>query len=115
MCVLEIGHEGAHCFEDMKAEVLITKLPRFDYATIERAHDVRKLGVCKCGGILSKDMAVDLDGEWFHGRCFVAEFGIKSLLALPRSKQDRLTLGDIGVEPMQRLIAKRSRSCLTFD
>lgn len=83
-------------------------LVRFDYAAVEKAHDVRKLGACKCGGVLSKDMAVDLDGEWYHGRCFVAIFGEGGLHALPKSKQDRLTLGDLGVEVMRRLVEKRS-------
>jgi len=83
-------------------------LIRFDHAFVERAHDVRRLVPCKCGGLAMKDMAIDLDGEWFHGRCFVALFGFKSLLALPKAKQDRLTLGDIGGQFMRRLVDARS-------
>ena len=91
------------------------KLVRFDHARVERAHDVRKLRVCKCGGLLSADMSVDLDGEWFHGRCFVKLFGFSALTALPREKQDRLTLGDLGPDLMARLLATRSKSALLFD
>jgi hypothetical protein len=63
-----------------------TQLIRFDHARITKAHDVRKLGRCKCGGLLSEDMSVDLDGDWYHG-----------------------------VDLMSRLIATRSKSALIFD
>jgi hypothetical protein len=101
---------GAAMTNQAKAPTSSADAPliQFDYARIEKAHDVRKLVVCKCGGLASQGMAIDLDGEWYHGRCFIHVFGFKSLLALPRSKQDRLTLGDLGPDVMRRLIEARS-------
>lgn len=91
----------------MKYRSTRAPLVRFDYASIERAHDVRGIRACACGGILSKEMSIDLDNEWFHGRCFVTLFGFSALVALPREKLNRLTLGDLGPELMRELIGIR--------
>jgi hypothetical protein len=82
--------------------------PVEELVRVEKAHDVRTLRVCKvCGSLGNADTMIDLDGEWFHGRCFVDRFGGSALKALPRGKQDRLTLGDLGVRLMQALIRSR--------
>lgn len=87
------------------------QLPLADLPRVESAHDVRTLRGCKvCKGLGNTDSMIDLDAEWFHGRCFVARFGGKALSALPKSKTNRLTLGDLGVRLMKALCNYRSRS-----
>jgi len=77
---------------------------------VEKAHDVRTLRVCSvCKSLGNNDRMIDLDGDWFHGRCFVERFGERAFGALPKSKTDRLTLGDIGPILMRKLLNKRSR------
>lgn len=76
--------------------------------TLRTAHDVRHLQGCTaCRQVGDDRTMIDLDGEWFHGRCFVESFGLKYLLALPKSKTDRLTLGDVGVRTMRALVNSR--------
>lgn len=85
--------------------------PLNDLVRVEKAHDVRTLRPCPvCGGLGNSYHMVDLDNEWFHGRCFVARFGGSALKALPISKQDRLTLGDLGVRLMKALLKARENN-----
>jgi len=78
---------------------------------VKKAHDVRTLRVCgRCEGLGNANKMIDLDGDWFHGRCFVERFGERALAALPKAKRDRLTLGDLGVYLMQILARAEGRS-----
>lgn len=84
---------------------MTTRLGSLPAPQLQTAHDVRHLcGCANCGQLGMDTTMVDLDGEWFHGRCFVRKFGLRYLLALPRSKKLRLTLGDVGVKTMQALL-----------
>lgn len=84
--------------------------PLAELARVEKAHDVRTLRpCCVCGCLGNKDTMIDLDDEWFHGRCFVEMHGGAALKALPRSKQDRLTLGDLGFRLMKALEIIKTR------
>lgn len=81
-------------------------LARYDdpYIELNRAHDVRRLTICACKGVGDRRrMIFDPEG-WFHGRCFIARFGLDALLKLPEETQRRLTLGDIGGPAMRALL-----------
>lgn len=81
------------------------EVARFDYATIDRAHDVRHLRPCyACGGIGDHRKMVSNTGNVYHGRCFEARFGIDALLDLPQVETGKLTIGDIGVKSMKALV-----------
>lgn len=72
---------------------------------LSKAHDVRKLEGCKCGGLGRRDQSmVNIDGQWWHGRCAIAEFGIDRIAALPRDATANLRLSDIGPAAMKKLI-----------
>lgn len=84
------------------------QVPVKDLVHVRKAHDVRTLRVCAvCSNLGNSHSMVDLDSEWYHGRCFVKRHGGKALGALPKSKTDRLTLGDLGVRLMRALINGR--------
>lgn len=86
------------------------QLPIEELVRINKAKDVRTLRVCAvCGSLGNNDCMIDLDAEWYHGRCFVGRFGGAALGALPKVKTDRLTLGDIGTHLMRALINHRER------
>lgn len=89
------------------------QVPFDQLITIKTAHDVRRLAVCThCRFMGSQLSMIDtprpLAGEspeWWHGRCFAKHIGMTRLLELPPEKTARLTLGDLGVDLMKRLIA----------
>ena len=84
-------------------QVPLDELPR-----VKKAHDVRTLRPCTgCNGIGNSDAMVEHGASWFHGRCFVVAVGETALFALPKAQTDRLTLGDLGVDLMKRLIERR--------
>jgi hypothetical protein len=41
--------------------------------------------------------------SYYHGRCFVAEFGFKALADMPE-QFDKLSLGDLGVDLARRIV-----------
>lgn len=84
------------------------QLPIEELAQVENVKDVRSLRFCPvCGAPGNTYTMVDLDGLWFHGRCFAERYGEGWLFALPKLKTDRLTLGDLGTHLMRRLINNR--------
>jgi hypothetical protein len=92
----------------MRAE----RVPRYDAEiSIRRAHDVRKLAQCDiCHGILDIHHSV-LKGAgrkkvFFHGRCFIAQWGMDKFLQLDEPTLNSLTMGDIGVEAMTALVQR---------
>lgn len=91
------------------------KLRRYDaHMEIRTCHDIRRMVTCyECDGIGDKQNMVPIrpdhkNAEYVHGRCFIAQEGMEAFLALPDETQDRLTLDDIGVFAMKRLMEKRS-------
>ena len=77
-----------------------------------RSRDVRALRVCcRCGQLGDGRHMVRVVGHKpqgeAHGRCYIAAFGLRALLALPLEDRDKLTLGDIGVVAMKAVLAKR--------
>lgn len=68
-------------------------------------HSVRQLAVCSgCHQLGSKLHMIPTDSAWFHGRCYIIEFGDDRFLALPPSHTGPITLDDIGVDMMRRLL-----------
>jgi len=96
----------SHSQEKLKrGQVPFAELPRVD-----SVKDVRALCVCgSCGGLGNSDSMIDHGKQWLHGRCFVSRYGKAQLCHLPKTKTDRLTLGDLGVEIMKYLIDHQSR------
>lgn len=45
-------------------------------------------------------------GEYLHGRCVIKIGGVELLKLLPRTETFKLTLSDIGVDAMKRLLDK---------
>lgn len=86
------------------------QMPLAALVRVERAHDVRTLRVCpECRCLGNADAMVQVTGEYFHGRCFVARFGEPALLDLPQTMSGRLTVADIGEGAMHRLLARHCR------
>ena len=85
--------KGQHKFEDMPP-------------TLRTAHDVRKLRSCAyCGRLGSSETMLDTSAkQWWHGRCFVKKFGVELLMVQDVDAISRLTLGDLGVDLMKRIM-----------
>lgn len=78
------------------------------------AHDVRHLRECERCHQLGDERSMIVfpptaltKEEFWHGACYLDRFGITRLLDLPDAQTDKLTLGDIGVSVMKRLLNKR--------
>lgn len=77
---------------------------------ITHAHDVRRLRQCPLCGQLgdSADMLAQSGGsanaKHVHGRCWLAEYGLVSLLQQPPEQLLRLRLSDIGVDAMRAVL-----------
>lgn len=68
-------------------------------------HDVRHLVACKgCHHLGDKRHMIPTDMAWFHGRCYVTEFGEDRFVTLPASHTGSLTLDDIGMGLMLKLL-----------
>ena len=79
---------------------------------LAKAHDIRRLAVCRYCKELGMDTPIVQakrtrdgkmlrDKEYAHGRCLVdAKGGVDALLILPTEELDKVRLGDIGVELM---------------
>jgi hypothetical protein len=77
---------------------------------IERAHDVRKLRVCRfCDALGHADYMLLIDGgqNHIHGSCYIESHSMNSLIALPITETDKLCLADIGPNNMRALLAAR--------
>ena len=88
------------------------------------AHDVRHLVCCvRCRQVADARHTVLHDGRHFHGRCFVARFGLPALKALGPAAWAGLTLGDIGAAAFRHLLGtgtqnsrrQTARSCGRSD
>lgn len=69
------------------------------------AHDVRHLVICKgCHDLGDKRNMIPTDMEFWHGSCYVTEFGEDRFLKLPKSHTDHIRLNDIGPDLMRKLL-----------
>jgi hypothetical protein len=71
---------------------------------IRKAHDIRRIQPCKCGGIGMRDNMVKIGKDWWHGRCAIAEHGIDYVASLPRAATAGLVWSEIGTDAMKRLV-----------
>ena len=74
-----------------------TYQPDLDLA---KAHDVRRLEGCGCGGLGMREHMVKIDGKYWHGRCAFKTFGFESVARL----LPNFRLDDIGAERMKALL-----------
>lgn len=71
---------------------------------LRKAHDVRRIEGCGCGGVGFRDQMVKIDGGWWHGRCAIDKFGLDRVATLPRKAYGGLRRDDIGDDAMRVLI-----------
>lgn len=68
-------------------------------------HDVRRLVLCSgCHEPGDKTAMIPTDLAWWHGHCYVTEFGEDRFLKLPKSHIVGLRMDDIGMDLMRRLL-----------
>ena len=78
---------------------------------VRRAHDVRHLVCCeRCRQIADARHAVLHDGRHFHGRCFIARFGLPALKSLGPASWAGLTLGDTGAAAFRHLLGTSTQN-----
>ena len=82
--------------------------------SLDNCHDVRYLLICyHCRELLDTRhsiMRIDHGNRrYWHGRCFLSKFGARKFFALPDVDLNTLTLGDIGVEVMKKLVRRGSK------
>ena len=71
---------------------------------IKKAHDVRKLEPCQCGGLGLRPHMIKVRGKWWHGRCAVNHIGVETIAAMPKATYAGLRLSEIGTDAMKRLL-----------
>ncbi len=69
------------------------------------AHDVRQLVICPiCNCTGDRRNLIPTMLSYYHGKCYVKMFGEEKLLKLPFSHISALTINDIGIDLMRKLI-----------
>jgi hypothetical protein len=77
-------------------------------------HDVRQLTICHgCKEPGDKRHMIPTDLAWWHGGCFIIEFGEDRFMRLPASHVAGLTLDDIGAKVMKRWLEKLPSESMT--
>jgi hypothetical protein len=71
---------------------------------IKKAHDIRRIEGCPCGGVGMRDQMIKIGGKWWHGRCAIAHHGIDKIAAMPKDAYGGLRWSEIGTEAMKRLL-----------
>lgn len=71
---------------------------------IRKAHDIRRIEPCQCGGMGMRDQMVRIGGKFWHGRCAIEQHGIEKIAAMPKPAYAGLRLSEIGTEAMKRLV-----------
>jgi hypothetical protein len=66
---------------------------------LRKAHDIRRIEGCQCGGVGMRDHMIKVGGKWWHGR-----FGIEKIAAMPKKAYGGLRLNEIGAEAMKALL-----------
>jgi hypothetical protein len=67
------------------------------------SHSVRYMVICDgCKEMGDKRHMIPTDLAWWHGGCFITEFGEDRFMRLPASHVEGLTLNDIGAKVMKR-------------
>lgn len=74
---------------------------------IRKAHDVRRLEPCVCGGLGMRPQMVKVNGKWWHGRCAIKRYGIDVIVALGPEATAGLRWSEIGTGAMKRLLEAR--------
>ena len=74
---------------------------------IKKAHDVRRLEPCVCGGLGMRPQMVKINGKWWHGRCAIEQLGIDKVAALDPEATSGLRWSEIGADAMKRLVEAR--------
>ena len=69
------------------------------------SHDVRHLRICGgCSELDDMREMIPYEDTFWHGGCFVTEYGEDRLVALPKSHIAVLRLDDIGSDLMRRVL-----------
>lgn len=73
---------------------------------LRTAHDVRHLSACQGCDQIGDDrhMIRAEKGKLWHGRCVIRKYGFGRLLTFRKTELERLTMGDLGVHYMTRLV-----------
>ena len=72
---------------------------------IKKAHDVRKMQPCQCGGLGMRPNMIQIDGKWWHGKCAIDHHGVEKIASMPKNAYAGLRWSEIGGDAMRRLIA----------
>lgn len=67
---------------------------------LRKAHDIRRVEGCKCGGMGMRENMAKIDGAYWHGRCAIATFGLDRVATLDTN----FRLDDIGPVAMKTLL-----------
>ena len=86
----------------------MNSLERWDaVSSVHTARDIRNLCMCECGGVAHFYQSIHIGlSETYHGRCYIARFGLDALLAMDKSELGGLTLNDIGQDAMRLVVDK---------
>lgn len=71
---------------------------------IRKAHDVRKIEPCQCGGLGMRPHMIKVGGKWWHGKCAIEHFGIDRIAAMGIKHTGGLRWSEIGTTAMKRLV-----------
>lgn len=69
------------------------------------SHDIRHWVMCSgCHEPGDKRNMIPTDLTWWHATCYVIEYGEERFLSLPASHVAGVTLNDIGLDLMRKLV-----------
>ena len=73
---------------------------------LKKAHDIRRIEPCKCGGLGMREHMIKVGKQYWHGRCAIHEMGIDAVAAMPKAATAGLMWSEIGTEAMKRLLER---------
>ncbi len=75
---------------------------------LKTCHDIRLWTACSHCHVLGtkNEMVQSSDKNFWHGRCFARKFGTDRLVEMPGKETAKLSLGDLGVDLMRRILEK---------
>lgn len=71
---------------------------------IKKAHDVRRIEPCPCGGMGMRPHMIKIGKQYWHGRCAIEQHGIEKIVAMGQDAYKGLRWSEIGTDAMKRLI-----------
>jgi len=71
---------------------------------LRKAHDVRKVEPCVCGGLGMRPHMIRIGGKWWHGRCAIAEHGVENVAAMGKEAVAGLRWSEIGTDAMRYIV-----------